>query len=170
MYVLTFFIFAFAMQIWFFSRLLSADKCKNQQICQFWKPCIPCPNLTCDPINQNDFERRIIWYKHRKVAQDAEGWRIIFVKKAWKFGIRGIFWCWIDLEGVPLKNMPRLLHAAAIMLHNSEICSTRAFWRKIFAICIKILVWGNFLMLNWSRRGIHQKLALVAACCCNYAA
>ena len=103
-------------------------------------------------------------------AQDAEGWRIIFVKKAWKFGIRGIFWCWIDLEGVPLKNMPRLLHAAAIMLHNSEICSTRAFWRKIFAICIKILVWGNFLMLNWSRRSIHQKHALVAACSCNYAA
>ena len=24
------------------------------------------PNLNCDPINENDFERRIVWCKHRE--------------------------------------------------------------------------------------------------------
>ena len=38
--------------------------------------------------------------------------------------------------------MPRLLHTAAIMLHNSEKYSTRAFWKK--NLCFKILEWGYF--------------------------
>ena len=32
----------------------------------FSQPCFPEPNLTCDPINENDFERRIVWSKHRE--------------------------------------------------------------------------------------------------------
>ena len=54
------------MQIWFFSQLLSIDKCENQQILEFQKPFFPGPNLTCDPINENGFERRIVWYEASK--------------------------------------------------------------------------------------------------------
>ena len=32
----------------------------------FQKPCFPCSNLICNSINENDFERRIVWYKNRK--------------------------------------------------------------------------------------------------------
>ena len=59
---LLFFIFAFPMQIRFFSCLLSIDKCENQQILEFLKPCFPGLNLTCDPIKENSFERQIVWY------------------------------------------------------------------------------------------------------------
>ena len=48
-HVLNFFIFAFPVQILFFS-----------------PPFFPEPNLTCDPINKNDFERQIVWCKHRE--------------------------------------------------------------------------------------------------------
>ena len=64
-YVLHFLIFAFSMQIWFFSRLLSIHKCENEQILEFQKSCFPGPNLTCDLINENGFLRQIDWQRHR---------------------------------------------------------------------------------------------------------
>ena len=54
------------MQILFFSPLRSVDKYKNEQIMKHRKPWFPRPNLTCDPIDENDFERKIVWCNTRE--------------------------------------------------------------------------------------------------------
>ena len=52
------------MAIGLVSPLGSIDKCENEQILQLLKPFFPKPNLIFNPINENNFERQIVWCKN----------------------------------------------------------------------------------------------------------
>ena len=49
----------------FFHELGPLINVKISKFCNC-KNCFPGPNLTCDPIIENDFERRIVWCKNRE--------------------------------------------------------------------------------------------------------
>ena len=76
MHVLAFYIFAFALQILFFVIMVHWQMWKSVIFFKFWKPYFPGSNLTCAPINENDFERQIVWcenYKNPYLTSAASG-------------------------------------------------------------------------------------------------